>query len=124
MANEITVNTSIAITNGSYVLPKMGAANVQATQAVPGGGGPGTISVSTGGVNPSITNLTDQGWVYLKNLDDTNFVDFGAYVTATFHPIGRLLPGETALFRLNPDAVLRLQADTAACKVQVNIFEA
>lgn len=56
--------------------------------------------------------------VLVKNLDDTNFVEFGA--ASTFHQ--RVNSGEMALFRVN-GVTLSAKADTAACNVLIYAFE-
>lgn len=79
------------------------------------------LSATTGGVVVDYGDVVTPGYCILENLDDTNFVDFGPDDTGLV-PMGRLLPGEVALFRFDPSADLVLQADTAACDVRVLIY--
>ena len=58
-------------------------------------------------------------YVYLKNLDDTNFVYIQDAAAAIF---GKLHPGEFTWFTLAPSEGLELQADTATVKVEYGIF--
>jgi len=64
----------------------------------------------------------NQGWIYMRNLDATNFVEWGLNDGGTLKSIGKLKPGEPALFRLMPEQQLMLQADTAACNVEVKLY--
>lgn len=63
------------------------------------------------------------GFVYMKNLDDANFVELRSGTGAT--DVIRLMPGEPALFRLSPDATAPFMiADTAACEVEYVVLSA
>jgi len=88
-----------------------------------GGGVPGTLTVPTAGIDVDLSSLALVGWARFKNLDPDNIVQHGPKVAGTFHPYGRMKPGEPAQFRIDPQAVsggtVHLKADTAACLVQV-----
>lgn len=60
------------------------------------------------------------GYVYLKNLDDTNFVSIRR-ASGEGNMI-KLLPGEWAWFRMAATAPYAI-ADTAACRLKVVVFE-
>jgi hypothetical protein len=62
-------------------------------------------------------------WVYIKNLDSTNFVKFGPKSAGAMVEFGRVRAGKFAFFFLAEAAVLRWVADTAQCKVLVKLFE-
>ncbi len=63
------------------------------------------------------------GWSWFQNLDATNYVQWGPTVAGAIAIIGRMNPGEPAgPFRLEPGIVLRMQAHTGACKVQVFVL--
>lgn len=119
MANEIRVTAALEIANGTFSLPRIGAAQLTFDQAGAGGGVPGQVTATTAGVDVDLSALGTEGWLWMKNLDDENFVEWGAYDGAAFHPIGRMEPGEPAVFRLSPGKTLHLKADTASCLVQV-----
>jgi hypothetical protein len=123
MAQEISQSASLAVTNGNFKIPKLGGATNRITQNSPGGGVPGFVLATTGGVNVDTTGVTTLGWCYIKNTDPTNYVEWGPEDTAVFYPIGRLNPGEEIAIRLSPGKTLHLQANTATCKVQVLILE-
>ena len=59
------------------------------------------------------------GYVYIENLDGTNFVEFGDDADA---PTGKLLAGEFALLRWGATN-LSILADTAAVRVRVVAIE-
>lgn len=80
-----------------------------------------TLDIGTS--EESVTSFGDvstEGYCYLRNLDDTNFVQVG--FATTDYGI-RLEPGEYAWFRLEPSADLFLKADTAACVVEIAVIE-
>ena len=121
MADEIKIQALLEITNGSFKLPRIGTAVQNIDQAAQGGGVPGTVSIPTTAVGtaPNLTELGTLGWVRMVNLDLTNFVSFGVFAGAIFNPVGRMKPGEPALFRLEPGIDFRLRADTASVEVQI-----
>ena len=57
------------------------------------------------------------GYVYLENLDTTNFVQVRQGTDTT--PFGRLEPFDVSIFRVDDGASLQAQANTAACEVLV-----
>lgn len=67
------------------------------------------------------TDIGDEGWVVFKNLDPTNYVQWG-FSTGVYG--GRLSAnGGFAIFELEPAATLYFLADTASCKVQYFVYE-
>lgn len=59
-------------------------------------------------------------YIYLKNLDSTNYAkiqDAGANI------FGRLHPGEFIWFTLAPSEGLEMQADTATVQIEYGIFK-
>jgi hypothetical protein len=71
----------------------------------------------------SITSFGDvgtEGWCYMRNLDTTNYVQWGPATTVY---VGRLEAGETAEFRMEPGASLFLKANTASCSVEIFVAE-
>ena len=65
-------------------------------------------------------DLGGAGWVFLKNLDPTNFVEFG-YADEQFTI--KLLPGESTVFRWSEGGAITAQANTSACLVEFMIVE-
>ena len=62
------------------------------------------------------------GWMYLQNLDATNFIEIRPNTGVA--DLIKLLPGQFAVFPMAADAVPYALADTAACEMRVLIFEA
>lgn len=125
MANEIQVRSSLKVTNGSLVIPEVGGTAQNITQNTRGGGIPGQMTAGTGtnGTNVTTTGITTLGWCFLKNLDGTNYVEWGPVDSGTLYPVARLKPGESCVFRISPGKTLAVKANTADCKVQVLILE-
>lgn len=122
MANEIRVNQSIAVVNGSlsFSYPQ-GGSNATFDQAAEGGPTPGFVVVGTSEESIAFGELGTVGWVMLHNLDDTNYVQWG-FSTTVYG--GRMEPGEKAgPFRLEPSTTIYIKANTAACNVLVMAFE-
>ena len=120
MANEITVVSGISVVkdNLSFAHPTTSALW---TMTGSGGPTPGYITVGIVEESTAFPELTTLGWLFMKNLDPTNYVRWG-FSTTVYG--GRMKPGETVgPFRLNPAATLFLIANTAACKVLVYAFE-
>lgn len=122
--DSIKVIASIQVENGEFFkFPKTGSGQLQFAQAAIGGGVPGSITVTTAEMDIDLSPLGTKGWVRLQNVDETNYVDWGPKSAGAMVPIGRMLPGEPALFRLNSAAILRMKANVASCKVQILAFE-
>jgi hypothetical protein len=120
MAGEITVIAALQIRNGNFELAQTGASRVSIDQTGVGGGVPGTVTVGVTEQDIDLSALTTLGIVRIVNLDTTNYVTWGPKDgSGNMLPIGRLKPGEPALFRLEPGITLRMIANTAACKVQI-----
>jgi hypothetical protein len=122
MANEFTVTSSFKLDNGNDSFSRTISFN--ADQSAVGGPTPGVLSIGTSHEALTTNDLTNKGWAVLKNLDDTNFVEVGVDVSATFYPLLKLLPGEQVQVRLSPAVTVYAQADTAAVRLDAQIFEA
>ena len=121
MADEITVNQSLRVSNGNFSFRReVGFSTFDQTTA--GGGNPGTVNIGTSEESVTFGDITTPGWAIMTNLDTTNFVKWG-FSTGVYG--GRMEPGETAgPFRLDPAlASLYMIADTAACNVLIQVLE-
>ena len=119
MANEIRYSLSFQLSNGnnSYQYQK----GISVDQIAAGGPSPGTVTVGTTEESIGLGELGNEGLAVIVNLDSTNYVDLGS---STGSYMIRLLPGEPQLLRLRPGLTLFARANTAACLVAFNIFEA
>jgi hypothetical protein len=119
MANEITVTAGLRVENGNLSFSRnFGSKAFDQTAA--GGPTPGYQQIGTAEESIAFSELGTVGFVFIENLDDTNFVEWG-FSTGVYG--GRLKAGEPAVFRLNPSTTLYLKADTASCKVNVYALE-
>ncbi len=140
MANEAQIRLSLQIRQGQGVYqsqPSSFTADVLAFK----GPTPGVVLIDTGGVDIDLSQLTQPGFCWMQNLDDTNYVEYGIYdpETVVFTPLGELRPGEINLIRLSrnfgeeyagvgtgttaPTNRLRFKANSASVLVRVEAFE-
>lgn len=118
MADEITVNVRFSVVNGNYDPGTISVSNLLIDQSAVGCQ-EGVQNINTSGETLTSTNLTDHGWLYMRNLDATNFVEWG--FTNTYG--GKLLAGEPMLARTLANTTVYLKADTGACNVQYRWLE-
>lgn len=119
MADEITITTGIVVRKGNLVFSQ---ASLSETFDQTGNGGPtpGMMVIGTAEESTAFAELTTEGWLYMRNLDLTNYVQWG-FATGVYG--GRMEAGEPAEFRMEPGLTLYLKANTAACNVLVFGFE-
>lgn len=113
MANEIQLNIQ------SFSFQKGGAAFVRSLgnvliNADGNDYSAGTQAVGTAQESLPLGEVANVGMVYLKNLDATNYVEYGCI---TGQLSGKLKPGEFNIFRAAANAVY-VKANTAACDVE------
>lgn len=124
MANEISVSGSLSVTNGKFKYQSPQSGSLKFDQTTAGGGNPGTVNIGTSDEVISLGDISTPGWCWMKNLDDTNYVDIGPTSAGAIVPMIRMEAGETAgPFRLNPSLTLRGQANTAAVDVLIHVME-
>lgn len=114
MANEITTIVGLRVNNGLLQLT-VPTQTAQYTNTVARAGGPGTQSVGTSQETVSFGDITPSH-VMMTNLDLTNFVRYGT-VTGN---LGLIIPARgSQLISVLAGETLYVQADTAACLVQI-----
>jgi hypothetical protein len=111
MANELSVYTTFSYNkdSASFNLSAQNQVTV-ATNAFINS----LVNVTTSDTAIDLGPVSSIGYVYIQNLDATNFVKVGPSSGSYFI---KLLPKEVAVFRSNVSA-LHLIADTATCTVQ------
>lgn len=119
MANELKVTLGVAYANGS-MKDTIASEVLNITQDTLFYHGT-VVSVGTSEEDLAIGDIATLGWLYLKNLDATNYVTYGPKDT-TMKAFGRIEAGEFAILRLEPGITLRWQANTAAVKVLVKLY--
>ena len=78
-------------------------------------------SVGTSAEAVQVGDVSSPGFVFMRNLDPTNYVD--VYASNGGDRFARMYPGEPCLLRLGPDASAPyIIANTAACRVGVTLF--
>ena len=120
--DEITFTYSGSVLNGSYseTLP---SETISINQGTPlANSGVMNVPTTANGTALPLGDVTTAGCLYLKNLDSTNYVQFGVRNAGTLYVTGRLNPGEVAWFRIDAGSTLYLIANTAPCKVQFYLF--
>lgn len=122
-ANAIKVTAAIEIANGTFRLPKYGATILQIDQNNVGGGIPGIVTVPVADTVIDLSALGTFGWAYFQNVDGTNYVRWGPTAAGVLVPMGRMLPGESAVMRIEPGIVLRMFANTSPVQVQIIVNE-
>lgn len=122
MANEITVTANLSCTNGGFSFASKENA-LRINQTTQGGGGPGVVTVTTSDAAVSLGTFTTKGYCFIKNLDGTNYVEFGPESGGAIVKVIKLKPGEYAMFRLVSTATLRAQANTASVKCYIAVLE-
>jgi hypothetical protein len=116
MANETSVSVSISVTksgasvsaSASKTLNMSGNEMVMATQTI-------------GFAAAELLNLADVstlGFLYVKNLDETNFVQLGLDTLVSTKIFAKLLAGEFCLIPM-PTAAIYGLADTADVLIQI-----
>ena len=70
-----------------------------------------------------IRDSSTPGVCVLHNLDTTNYVEYGMSDSGTIKKLAKLSPGDVHMIRIAASTTLRMQANTAACKVRVLCLE-
>lgn len=81
-----------------------------------------SIPTTAAGTLIDFGDLSTYGLCYFLNKDDTNFVEIGLQVAATFYPLCKLLPGQECKVWLGTASVYA-RADTAAVELDVQAAE-
>ena len=119
MANEITITAIMKLENGHLSISEV-ASSKKFDQSALGGGLPGFATIGTTEETITTTDISTLGWMWMKNLDTGNYVEWG-FSTGVYG--GRVEAGEPALLRLNPGATIYMKADTAAVDMRIVILE-
>jgi hypothetical protein len=82
-----------------------------------------SIPTTAGGTAISTTGITTLGWMYVKNLDGTNYVTIGPDSGGSIVSFIKLKPGEHCVFRLQTGITIRMLANTAAVRVLYALYD-
>ena len=120
MANEGTVRHTRTVTKGDLQTSQ------DFTERFDVSGSAVASGVQTIGTTAEALDVGDVatlGRLLLRNLDTTNYVEWGPDSAGTMIGCGKLKPsGDVAEFRLKPGITLKLQANTASCNVQYELL--
>ena len=113
-ASASVSNTSRGTFSGSRAFTVSATGNNAATE---------TLSIATSEAEWTIpASIGNAGLMTIKNTDGTNYVQVG-FATTVYSL--RLLAGQTALLPLEPaTASIFLKANSAACVVEIGVYEA
>jgi hypothetical protein len=121
MPNEISLNARLSITNGylndSHNVSRNFDQNAEPAKAS------GIASINHAAHEAiAMGDVATAGWAWFENLDDTNYVELGVVVSATFYPFAKLKAGEGFPLRLGTNTPYA-KADTAAVKLKYEIYD-
>ncbi len=127
MANEITLSVTGTYKNPSGSLDgaqsEFNFSNKRITQTTQGLF-KRIVDCTTSDTALTLTGITTPGIVCLYNLDATNYVEWGPTSGGAIVKCGKLMPqGAPAVFNAVGTVALRVQANTATCKVMVEVYE-
>lgn len=123
MADEITYSISLQAIKGNLSIKRdllrqtvdmAGDAYSAQVQSIPTTAAGTAVDVASAVGTP--------GYAFFRNLDDTNFIDLGVQVTATFYPFVTLKAGEGCVLRLT-DTTFHARADTSAVLLESVVIE-
>lgn len=124
MASEIRISLNLSVTNPNTATGYKRTISKNLTLNQTGiGAWDNIVIVGTAEENLAPTDITTLGWMYLENLDSTNYVDYGISDGGAIKALGKIKAGEIALLRLKTGVTVRAQANTAPVKLQVIIWE-
>lgn len=115
MANEITITTGLALTNGLLIVPASNT-TTRFDQTTARGGGPGVLDIGTSEETITFGDCVP-GYIEMVNLDASNFVTWGNVTANLDQKLSA--NGGRALFEMVSGGVLIMEADTATCKVKI-----
>lgn len=114
MADELSLSLSLNFDKGVTI-----TAERSGTVTVAGNAGiKNAVTVTTFGGALQLGGVVTVGYVYLKNLDATNYITFGA--DGSTYPL-KLKAGEFALFRYNATALIA-KANGASCLLEYAVI--
>lgn len=127
MANEATITSSLRVVkvNQDYQ-SRPPSFQGDITDAVGKGPSPGLVTATTAGNSITFSGLTTPGFCHIRNLDATNFVEYGIWDGSAFWPLGEVQAGEGYTIRIARNlgsGAFRVRANTADCEIVLDGFE-
>ncbi len=123
MANELKMNFSGTLDHGTGGLKDTIAyETVQVTPATQGLFSQ-VVSITTSDAAIAISGVGSYGYLYVKNLDPTNYFDIGPESAGAMVAFARIKPGRVGVIPIKPGITLRGQANGGTCKAAIKIYE-
>ena len=122
MANEIKLTVDMSVINGTFT-DQFRPATIAIDQGAIGRGG--YVQIIDNALETAINfgDISTNGYCVLRNLDEDNYVIWGPDWSSALITLGKLNPGEIAVFRVAPGVAIWALADTAPVKLDVRIYE-
>lgn len=117
MADEIKVTTNITYANG-FLSRTIQNGQINVTQTTLGTHD-GVQSIGTSAEAITTGDLTTPGVMHLRNLDATNYINYGTSTSQIF----KLKTGEEAVIRISTGKTVFAIANTAPVKISRVIFD-
>jgi hypothetical protein len=121
MANEIQLSITSRVTNGAFFDQFQFTGQGIDQAAIGRGGYVQTIGTSEEVIE--VGDITTNGFMILKNLDEANYVTWGPESGGSMVVLGKIKFGEPAVLRVAPGVIIRAQADTADVQLDVRLYE-
>lgn len=119
MANEITVSATLNVSKGGAVINS--STSISATMA-----GDNMLTnvqaIGTGAEAIVVGDITTPGYIFVKNLDPTNYVELALDSGVSTQVFAKLMPGDVALFPAKT-ITMYAKANTASCNILVSFAE-
>lgn len=122
MADEITINLRLQVSNGFLVHREdPGVLGVTMTGKNGTGGIQNIVAGGTAGETITMGDTGTAGYAFFRNTDTANFVEIGIQVTGTFYPFVKLKAGESCVLRLGTNTPYA-RSNTATTNLQYFIL--
>lgn len=121
MSNEAQVRVQLQIKKGTFnFVSNPSSFKNDITNALGPSPGTVTVPVSGSGLDVDLSALTNPGLCVIQNLDDTNYVDIGAWDGSTFIPLFEVGPGEIYPYKISRNLGEEFQSGTGTSGSPVN----
>ena len=117
MSNEFSVNLNVNVNNPPFKETIIQSALFDQSNQ---GQDSAILSVPTSVTAVPFPDVSTYGFLFLQNLDSTNFVNYG---TSGSNLCGQLNAGDFHWLRLKPGVNFAMQSNTSACQVYYKLYQ-
>src|SRR4051794_24623505 len=122
MANEGAATMSITVTKGNFTDTRSLNFNFDVT-AYPTASGVAPITTTAGAMD--LSDVTTLGVGVFRNLDASNYVELGLFVSSVFYPFAKLAAGQGCTVPLGmANNALYAKANTATVNLEYRVYSA